>query len=161
MKKYLILSLMLISAITVFAQTPNFTGKWLLNKSKTDFGQAPEFVLVRSYTVSSTEKAITIERIALDPQMVEHPATDTLSFDGKEASSTTYSGSKRTASFKWNDDKKSFTILSNSINKEGNPGAKVTDIWSLSPDNKTLTVERTVVNADGSSYPIKGIYDKQ
>lgn len=162
-KNILHISLIILLAFatnTLFAQSTNFSGKWQINKTKTDFGQAPEWVLPKIYAVSNGKSAFIISRVTLDAQLNEHPSTETLTFDGKEALSTLYNGSKRTSSLKWSADQQSFTITASSV-MNTNPGPKISDTWSLSDNGKTLVIDRTVVNPDGGTYSLKAYYDKQ
>ncbi|MES2107991.1 MAG: hypothetical protein V4577_04555 [Bacteroidota bacterium] len=102
-----------------------------------------------------------VERTTLDQQMAEHKSTETLANSGTEALSNLYNGLIRTASVKWTADKRSFIISASSVTDDGNPGAKITENWSLSYDGKTLIIDRTVVNPDGGTYSLKAYYDKQ
>lgn len=157
----------LFIAIAVFisanlnAQSVNFSGTWMINKEKIEWGQAPEYVLPRRFTVQQNKKDINFLRTVLDNQLGEHDYTERLSFDGTEQTTVIYSGAKRTSSLKWNDDKKTFTISTSNINPNQQGSNKITEIWSLIDDAKTLVVDRHVEQPDGLKYDIKAYYDKK
>jgi hypothetical protein len=148
MKKLIIL-LLLSSSITAFAQKANFSGNWLINKSKVDFGEAPEWILPRSFKIVQTADRLFISRILLKGDLTEQaPINDTLSFDG-----SAFKNPLEAVSIHWLNDQ-SFTL-----NRKSN--SEVNETWTLEDGGKTLVINRDVKQSNGMQYQIKSVYDKQ
>ncbi|HTD99041.1 MAG TPA: hypothetical protein VK668_07120 [Mucilaginibacter sp.] len=165
MKKNIInISLAIFLALicnNLFAQATDFSGKWQINKTKTDFDHLPESVIPQIYIVSRGKETIVIERKTIDTSRNEHKSIDSLSFSGKVMTAILYNGTRRTVTLKWADNEHIFLITATSVYKDGNPGPKYIDAWSLADNGKTLIVDRHVDQSDGSTYSLKAYYDKQ
>jgi hypothetical protein len=142
-------------------QQTDFSGTWVINKGKIQFGEAPEWVLPKGFTVSQQKDSMSIIRIMLDDQMGEHPFTETLTYDGKESHNTTFQQVKKTSTLLWIADGKSFVLTTTGITSDGKPGNASKEIWSLDDEGQTLIVDRSVKQADGMEYTIKAYYDKK
>ena len=154
MKKLLIM-LLICSSITAFAQKTNFTGKWLINKSKIDFGQAPEWIVPKSIQIEQGTDKITVTKTNLNPELKDLvPVTDRLTFDSKPFERTTAAGLLVTSSLKWLNDS-SFTISLKTTKQQA------TETWNLEDSGKTLTINREVEQTDGLKYTVRCFYDKQ
>lgn len=146
---------------TLKAQT-NFSGSYSLDKQKTDFGPAPQWILPQSYTITQQGSAITIIRAMLDPQMQSHRDTLQLRADGSTFQNSSYSGKRQSFILTWAADKKSFTVTLHSVTPDGQPFANSTETWSLDDSGKLLLAERSVEQvSNGSKYTLKGYYDKK
>ena len=131
----LILAGLLFLAASASAQTkPNFSGDWKLNIAKSNFGQMPA-------PASLTEK-ITHS----DPSLkVQTEMTGDFAFnsdfayttDGKESPNAA-GDFKITSTVKWDGDVLTFD---SKMDFQGTAMSGV-DKWSLSPDGKTITVQR-------------------
>jgi len=152
--------LFIISSFTGFGQRTDFSGSWTINKTKIQFGEAPEWVLPKGFTVVQNKNTISIERILLDEQMKEYPFTEVLNYNGADSVNTTSLGTKKTTSLKWNGDGNTFVLTSRSVKANYLPGNSTVETWSLEDDH-TLVIDRHVEQADGSKYDIKAYYEKK
>jgi len=127
---------------------PNFTGSWMLNLSRSQYGQfpAPE-VMLRSVThMSGDLRMSTYQKGAQGEVTTELKYTT----DGKPAVNGESKGSAR-----WQGD----TLIIESSREA--QGAKLTqrDQWSLSADGKTLTVTIHVKLPNGE-FDVKQVFEK-
>jgi len=146
--------LLLCSAMTVFAQKTSFSGNWIINKDKMDFGQAPEWVIPKNIKVEQGADKLTLTRISLDQSLAEQaPITETLAFNGKPFLRTPASGPLVTTTLHWLNDQ-SFTLV-----RKGT--SIVTEIWTLEDGGKTLVVNRDVTQDNGLKYNLRCYYTIQ
>lgn len=133
----LILAGLLLVAASASAQTkPNFSGDWKLNTAKSNFGQMPA-------PTSLTEKITHAEPSlkVLTAQSGDFgDLTSDFSFttDGKECQNAMGDMFKMTSTVKWDGD---ILMIDSKMDFQGNAMTGV-DKWSLSPDGKTITVQR-------------------
>jgi hypothetical protein len=130
---------------------PNFSGEWKLNLSKSDYGPiqqfAPEFML-RSIKYADPSLEISTHQKGAQGEVTTDLKYST---DGKPAENK---GSKGSA--KWDGDK----LVVDSVRDM--QGAELTshDVWSLSADGKTLTVNSHLTAPQGE-FDILFVFDKQ
>jgi hypothetical protein len=138
-------------AATLLAQAaPNFTGVWKLNLAKSEFGPAPQpEVLTR--TVNHNDPML---QISTYTKGARGEATSELKYttDGKPAENK---GSKGSA--KWDGNK---LVVDSSRDIQGSE-LKQHDVWSLSPDGKTLTVATHLSVPQQGEYDMTFVFDKQ
>jgi hypothetical protein len=161
MKHLLSIILIFTSALIHAQQKTDFNGTYSINKSKIDFGDAPDNILPVRYKILLNDDKLTIITTTIDDQDSESSFTETLIFGGAPVETSLPSGRKRKASVIWNSDKTAFTVISNSISVDGQQGSKITATWSFVDDGKTLFIDRSVEQANGLKYNIKGYYDRQ
>jgi hypothetical protein len=129
----------------------NYSGEWKLNLSKSDYGPiaqfAPEF-MVRS--IKHDDPALLISTHSKGAQ---GETTTDLKYttDGKPAENK---GSKGMA--KWDGDK----LVVDSVRDMQGTELKSHDVWSLSADGKTLTVNSHLTAPQGE-FDILFVFDKQ
>jgi len=151
--KKLIFILLVCSAISVLAQKANFSGTWLLNKTKTNFGTAPEWVLPKTVKVDQQADKLTITRINLDQQLKEQaPIAEILTFDGKPLQRTLDNGATVTTTVHWQNDQ--------SFNLSRRSTQIIEEAWTLQDNGKTLVIDHSVEQANGVKFTIKCYYDK-
>ena len=133
----LILAGLLLLAASASAQTkPNFSGDWKLNAAKSNFGQMPA-------PTSLTEK-ITHSDPSLKVQTAQSgdygDLNSDFSFttDGKECQNAMGDMFKMTSTVKWDGD---ILMFDSKMDFQGTAMTGV-DKWSLSPDGKSITVQR-------------------
>ena len=140
-----------IAALAValpLAAAPNFSGSWMLNISKSQYGQfpAPE-VMMRTVTMQGAElKMSTYQKGAQGEVTTELKYTT----DGKPSVNGANTGTAA-----WYGD----TLVIESSREA--QGAKLSqrDSWTLSPDGKTLTVE-THVKLPNGEFNVKQVFEK-
>lgn len=123
---------------------PNFSGEWKLNVSKSDFGAMPA-------PDSRTDKIAHADPELKDTttqsgQMGEVTAELKYSTDGKETTNS-IRGNEIKSTAKWEGDELAIA------GRGSFQGADITlnDRWSLSADNKTLTIMRHVTSPMGET----------
>jgi hypothetical protein len=142
-----------LSPILVFAAgKPNFTGTWVMDKSRTE-GVPPG--VEQTMTLTQTEdKLVLNNKISTDDG--ENVVNDTYLINGKEVEFTQKvneqeSKGKRTA--KWLADGSGFES-SEQIERETADGTKITQQvtrrWVMSADGKSFTVEMTINGPNGT-----------
>jgi hypothetical protein len=154
--KCLVFTMVFCGAISTFAQKINYSGNWLINKSKTDFekSRAAEWVVPRTLKIEQAPDKLTLTRINVNAQLEEQPAiVETLSFDDTPFQRKSGDATTVTTSLIWTSDE-SFTLTRKGV-------STASEIWILEDGGKTLAVDRSVEQADGGKYKIKCYYDKQ
>jgi hypothetical protein len=149
----------LASSFLIPAPLTDFSGNWMVNKSKTQFGNAPEWILPKWFSVEQKQNAISIERTQADDSMKQRSFKESLSFDGTESTSETYKHAKIMSILKWNEDGKTFSLSAHSLDENNKAGASYSEVWSLEDNGKTLVIDRDVTQANGYKYNIKAFYD--
>ncbi|HLN21810.1 MAG TPA: hypothetical protein VK213_12015 [Bacteroidales bacterium] len=110
MKKFtFVLSCLLLSALS-FAQSPDFSGKWSLDASKSklnpDFSMAPG-----KMAIELNGNSMKVEKVS-DFQGQSSTTVDQYTLDGKECINKGFMDSQKKSNVKWSDDKKSINVLS-------------------------------------------------
>ncbi len=130
------------------AAAPNFSGSWMLNVSKSQYGQfpAPE-VMLRTVTMQGTElKMSTYQKGAQGEVTTELTYTT----DGKPSVNGANTGTAA-----WYGE----TLVIESSREA--QGAKLSqrDSWTISPDGKTLTVD-THIKLPNGEFNVKQVFEK-
>ncbi len=127
---------------------PNFSGSWMLNVSKSQYGQfpAPE-VMMRSVKMQGPLLTMSTYQKGAQGEVTTELKYTT---DGKPSVNGANTG---TAS--WSGE----TLVIESSREA--QGAKLTqrDVWSLSPDGKTLTVN-THLKLPNGEFNVKQVFEK-
>jgi hypothetical protein len=135
------------------AATPNFSGEWKFNPAKSNFGSfpAPQSI-VRKITQRGSKLSMTNTQKGAQGEVTTELVYST---DGKAVTNKAQGGEFK-GSAQWIGDK---LLIESS--REAN-GASLTqkDIWTLSADGKTLTVESHVTLPNGE-FDIKQVFDKE
>jgi hypothetical protein len=149
------------SAFSCFAQQSNYSGHWKINRSKTQFGDSPDYVAAMGFSITQEKNNIVIESILLDEQSKEHLFKQSLTFDGKSYINIDYKNTKKTSAVNWIAGESSFMLSTARVTADGRPGDTSKELWSLEDEGKTLIVDRSIKQNDGDEYTIKVYYDKQ
>jgi hypothetical protein len=159
------MTLLLLAALLCFTSSPvraqdakpNFTGTWSLDAAKSDFGQmpAPESIV---HVIEHTEPNVKITTTQRT-KMGESNNVRTFTTDGKESTSKISMGGmeqevKTTA--KWDGQK---LALVAAFDAQGTT-VELNDTWTLSDENKILTIVRTAKTPQGD-VTVKTVYTKQ
>jgi hypothetical protein len=151
----LILAGLLLLAASASAQTkPNFSGDWKLNVAKSNFGQMP--------APSSLTEKITHSDPSLKVQTAQSgdfgDFNSDFSFttDGKESANSMGNEFHMTSVVKWDGD---ILVLDSKMDFQGT-AMSGTDKWTLSPDGKTITVQRHFTGPMGEGDAVL-VLDKQ
>lgn len=136
-----------IAALPLFAE-PNFSGNWMLNIAKSQFGQfpAPE-VMTRSVQMQATQIMMSTFQ-----KGVQGEVTTALRYtlDGKPSTNDASTGTAR-----WDGD----TLIIESFRVAQGTKLAQRDIWTLSQDGKTLTVQSHITLPNGE-FHVKQVFEK-
>jgi hypothetical protein len=129
----------------------NFSGEWKLNLAKSDYGPAPapEFM---TRTIKHDDPVL---QMSTHQKGANGEATTQLKYttDGKPVENTT-PPSKGSA--KWDGDK----LVIDSVRDFQGADLKFHEVWTLSPDGKTLTINNHATVPQGE-FDIVLVFDKQ
>lgn len=145
------------TATTSVSPKLDFSGTFLINKSKTDFGKAPSYVIPVAFSIVQTGDTIIISRMYVASPGGQNVLTDTLS-TGR--TSKIKSGMvDYTSVLYWNKDKNQFTINRQVSLGNDKVVGTIAETCALEENGKTLVLDKSVQG--GVHYNIKGYYDKQ
>jgi len=161
-------SLVVLAAALVGAQGKvNFSGTWVLNKSKSDVSalvgteEQAEKLREASLTMVVEQEGTTIQATrTLKTQRKERKETHTYKADGTETTNTGWRGESVIAKASREGDR--LIVVSTRtmkvMLKEVTVQSK--EVWSLSPDGKTLTVDAQIHSPRGDQR-LKAVFDKR
>ena len=147
------LALLALAALPALA-TPNFTGDWKLNASKSTFGQMPAPDSM-TYKVTQSDPKLTVDT-KQSSQMGEFARTNNYTTDGKESTNEGFQGSTMKSTAKWDGD----TLAIDTKGTFGDNEVTIAQKWSLSADGKTLTIAQAIKSPQGE-FEVKYVFDKQ
>jgi hypothetical protein len=124
------------------ADTPNFTGDWKMNASKSDFGQMPPPDKFERKITHEGDKLTSVTTQA--GQMGEFTNEAKYVIDGNEHVNKTRMGEVKSV-LKWDG---KVLVITSKLQFQGNDVTSV-DRWSLSEDGKTLTSDSTFSSSMG------------
>ena len=144
----------------LFAQ-PNFSGSWALNESKSTLGDGPR-MSVSSMTVNQQEGLISIDLVRPSFDGGDVSSSEKYTLDGKESVNQGMMESSVKTITTWSDDKKELTFAKTILFEMNGESMefKITDVWSISDDGKTLTVKSAMSSQMGDTNLVL-VYDKK
>ncbi|HUA61893.1 MAG TPA: hypothetical protein VML19_24265 [Verrucomicrobiae bacterium] len=149
-----LVTLSLIAVSACFAATPDLSGDWKLNTTKSEFGQFPAPSSM-TQKVSHAEPNLTVEtKMASD--MGEFAINAKYTTDGKECTNQGFGGSEAKSTVKWDGD----ALLMETKGSFGDNQYTMKDKWTLSEGGKVLTIQRTFSSGMGDVTQ-KMVFDKQ
>lgn len=146
--------LIFAAASAAFGATPDFSGNWKLNASKSDFGQFPA-PSVLTQKVEHADPKLTVD-LKMVSDMGDFAFTYRYTTDGKECTNEGFGGSEVKSILKWEGE----TLVVDSKGTFGDNAYTAKDKWSLSDGGKTLTLLRHFSSPMGEMDQ-KVILDKQ
>ena len=152
-------SLSLLSG-SLFAQ-PDFSGSWALNELKSTLGDGPG-MSPTSMTVKQEEGLISIDLVRPSFDGGDMNISEKYTLDGKESVNKGMMDSSVKTITTWSDDKKELTFAKTIVfDMNGETmEMKITDVWSMSDDGKTLTVKSAMTSQMGEMNLVL-VYDKK
>lgn len=133
----LILAGLLFLAAGVSAQgKPDFSGDWKLNIAKSNFGQMPAPTSL-TQKITHADPSLKVQT-AQSGDFGDFNSDFSFTTDGKECQNAMGDLFKMTSTVKWDGD---ILLFDNKMDFQGN-AMTGTDKWALSPDGKTITVQR-------------------
>ncbi len=153
-KRFAILAAsLLVSSAFAAAATPNLTGDWKLNISKSDLGEMPPPSSMTQKVTHEDPKLKVAVKQSSDMGEFEFEASYTT--DGKECVNTIRDNESKSV-VKWDGD----ALLFDTKGKFGDNDFNLKDKWTLSADGKVLTVERHFSSSMGEGDQ-KLVFEKQ
>jgi hypothetical protein len=146
--------LTLITAIGCFAATPDLSGTWKLNSTKSEFGQFPAPGSM-TQKITSADGKITVD-MKMTGEQGEFAMNSTYTTDGKESTNTGFGGGETKSTAKWDAD----ALVIDTKGSFGDNAFTMKDKWSLSADGKVLTVARHFSSGMGEMDQ-RMVFDKQ
>jgi hypothetical protein len=145
---------LLVLAASASAQTkPNFSGDWKLNVAKSNFGQMPAPSSL-TQKIAHTDPSLNVQTAMSGDFAFNSDFNFTT--DGKECQNAMGDQFKMTSTVKWDGD---ILTFDSKMDFQGTAMTGV-DKWSLSPDGKTLTVQRHFNGPMGEGDAVM-VLDKQ
>ena len=152
-------SLMLLSG-SMMAQ-PGFSGSWVLNESKSTLGDGPR-MSATSLTVTQQENLISVDLVQPSWDGGEMKRSEKYTLDGKESVNKGMMDSSVKCITTLSDNKKEIKFdktVSFEMNGE-KMEMKISEVWNISDDGKTLTVKSTM-SSDMGDMSTTLVYDKK
>jgi hypothetical protein len=147
------LAALFLLAATAFA-APNLSGEWKLNLSKSQYGTVPAPLEVT--------RRIKHEGVALfmstyqKTQQREVTSELLYTTDGKVCVNKMSTG-EASGTAKWDGDK----LVIESSQKVQNAELKSREVWTLSPDGKSLTIATHLALPQQGEFDVKQVFEKQ
>ena len=138
-----LVALTLLAAAAGFAATPDLSGDWKLNTSKSDFGQFPApSSMTQKVSHSEPKIAVSVKMVS---DMGEFEFTANYTTDGKECTNQGFGGSETKSTVKWDGD----ALLIDTKGAFGDNAYTMKDKWTLSESGKVLTINRHFASSMG------------
>jgi uncharacterized protein YodC (DUF2158 family) len=153
-----VFALILLAGFSISAksQKVNFSGLWKVDSLKSNFGGLVVAVTLR---IVQTTDTISIERTMRTGRGDARSFTDKLPLDGKTMTNTSGT-TKGSVSIKWSG--RALVETSSFHEDTHNTTYQATETWTLSPDSKTLTIDRVVANdGEGGHGTSKAVYHQE
>lgn len=152
-RRVALICLAALSSSAFLAAKPNFSGEWVMNATKSDFGPIPAPTkMVRTIKHEDPELQIKNQQSGAQGEITSELKYTT---DGKEVTNTTRGGEVK-GTCKWDGDalviESKRTIQSMEITQA--------DRWSMGADGKSMKVESTLKTPQGD-FNITIAFDKQ
>ena len=145
-KLYVVCIILLVFTVfgssLVFAQKPNFTGNWKMNKDKSELGMLAEMII--DIKLKIEHEGVNFKTISNSNTTMQGEMTQEFSYttDGKEIKNTDAQGNPMTSVAKWKDN-----VLVINTNVESPMGnAEIIVEYSFSEDKKVLIMKQTINN---------------
>jgi hypothetical protein len=139
---------------------PDFSGTWVFSEDKSEMGEG-RFMRSTKMVVKQDGNKFDIERTRQGRDGQERTSTDNLTLDGKEVTNEAQFGTTKTTA-QWSEDGTSIVINTlRSFEREGETmEMKGKEVWTLSGDGKTLTIQSESSSPRGDRKATL-VYDKQ
>jgi hypothetical protein len=140
----------------------NFSGTWILNEQKSDFGEYGRMMASDKIVIVQKGKKLTMERYITTPTGEAYNYPENYTLDGKECINPLWEQSKKTSTVAWSEDKKSLTFTSLlELMFEGNEmKINTVEVYSLEDGGKSMVIKETASTEYGDTV-VSFIYDLQ
>ena len=135
--------------------SPNLSGTWKLNISKSSFGQIPP-PASQTNTIDDSEPSVKVAEDQKGGMMGDMNITSTFDTTGKETKSAGMGGADVISTAHWDG---VALVIDSKTSFQGND-VKIKDTYTLSGDGKTLS-EVTHIESGMGNFDTTSVYDKQ
>jgi hypothetical protein len=141
------------------SQKVNFSGIWNVDSLKTNYGGFGTGSTAVTLKIVQTIDTFSTERTFRPGRGEARPVTDRLPLDGKTMTNT-INTTKSSLSIKWFG--QALVETESYRDDTYNKTYQATETWTLSPDSKTLTIDRIVANdGEGGHGVSKAVYHRE
>jgi hypothetical protein len=150
-------------SVNLFAQS-NFAGNWVLNESKSNFGDSQFRRGASAMVVTQDAKLLTVESTRMTQDGTERKSTAKYNLDGTVSENQGGMGNAvRKSTATWSADKTVLTIASTmTMERDGQSmEIKSSEVWKLSEGGKVLLVDNIRTNREGAEQKTTAAYDKK
>lgn len=153
---------LLTSSTLQMGKKANFSGTWILNETKSDFGEYGRMMASDKLVILHKGKKLSIERFATSPEGEAYNYTENYTLDGKECVNSPTPEFKKTSTAVKSEDKKGLVINSTlDLSFEGMEMKILTvENFSLQEDGKVMSIKSTATT-DYGDMAVSFIYDLQ
>jgi hypothetical protein len=140
----------------------NFSGTWILNETKSDFGEYGRMMASDKMIIVHKGKTLTIERYATAPTGEAYNYTEKYTLDGKECFNSPAPEFKKTSTAGKSEDKKGLVINSTlDVSFEGN-SMKILTVENFAlQESGAMMVIKATASTDYGDMAVSFVYDKQ
>jgi hypothetical protein len=158
-----LVSFVLVSVYVSAQDKANFSGSWVLNESKSTFGEGPMGRGGASQIVIAQDAAkIECEKTSKRRNGEEFKQKETITLDGKVSENQAFGNNTKKSTAEWSKDGKSLVIKSTmTMERNGNTmEINTTETYKFSEDLKNLVLESISTTPRGE-MKLTLVYDKK
>jgi hypothetical protein len=157
----LILIVIMVSAFKPAGRT-DFSGTWVINMAKSNFGDAPAYTAAKQIKAIQTASDIQLENTIINDDK-DSTARTTIPFTEKGLTLTDGGGHQRVITADWLSGNEVLNIISSGrfADDPEREEYRSSERWSLSEQGKILTISKKVTAYSGFEYAITAVYDKK
>jgi hypothetical protein len=153
---------LLTSSTLPMGKKANFSGTWILNETKSDFGEYGRMMASEKIVIMHKGKKLTMERHATSPEGESYTYTENYTLDGKECVNSPAPEFKKTSTAGISEDKKGLVINSTLELSFEEMEMKILTVenFSLQEDGKVMVIKSTA-STDYGDMAVSLVYDLQ
>jgi len=165
--EYLVISLFVISICSLPTFTngqsdkTDFSGSWVLNEEKSDFGESQFRRAALKMTIQQKGNDMTLEKVRTNRSGETYNSTEKLTLDGKECDNT-INNRVRKSTANWSEDGKNLTISTVMVFERDGQSMeiKTVEIYKISDTGDNLLIALTSSSPRGEMKQ-SFVYDKE
>jgi hypothetical protein len=141
----------------------DFSGNWLINFQKSEFGEIPHYTASKQVKAVQTPGNIVVELLMVSASGADSIVNETLPLNGKALDTLGGDQRKRRVTAHFSEDGRTLTIITSASvpNDQKTEQYKITETWNISTTGESLVLKKTIQSTDGFEYSINAVYDKK
>jgi len=165
--KFLVITIALLLPIALlsfknFQNRADFSGTWIINIEKSEFGEAPHYTASKEITIKQFSNQIDVQKIGQAHAGGDTTVKEKSTFDGQFTKIITADNGIKSLKAQWSQDSQSLVYFTScTMPNSEKEYYHQSEKFSLSPNGKSLTEVKQVEINDGSKYQIIAVYDKK